>query len=213
MVQRLGRVNRRAEPGEAPVVVFDAIEDDAEDAVENSAEARKAAKTAADTITAAMRELLASESWPASDDGAREASPLALRRLKEAATGDPALQAVLDRATTPEPLRPALAPALLDAWAMTSLEMHTGRPIVEPWLRGWVDKEPQTRVLWRNVLPPTIPGDRAASEARLNDFFDAAPPHRPKSLKPTPMRWRMSRTGALPKPQPACRGPTPPRWS
>jgi CRISPR-associated endonuclease/helicase Cas3 len=177
MVQRLGRVNRRAEPGEAPVVVFDAIEDDAEDAVENSAEARKAAKTAADTITAAMRELLTSDSWPASEDGAREASPLALRRLKEAAAGDPALRAMLDRATTPEPLRPALAPALLDAWAMTSLEVHTGRPIVEPWLRGWVDKEPQTRVLWRNVLPPTIPGDRAATKGRLNDFFDAAPPH------------------------------------
>jgi CRISPR-associated endonuclease/helicase Cas3 len=38
MVQRLGRVNRRAEPGEAPVVAFDAIEDDNEG--ETSADGR-----------------------------------------------------------------------------------------------------------------------------------------------------------------------------
>jgi CRISPR-associated endonuclease/helicase Cas3 len=177
MVQRLGRVNRRATPGKAPVVVFDAIEDDDEDAVEDTAEARKAATKAADVIIAALRELFASNKWPASKDGAREASPLALKRLKQRAASDPDLQGLLERATTPAPPRPALTPALLDAWAMTSLDAHTGRPIVEPWLRGWVAKKPQTRVLWRKVLPPIVLGDRAASKARLNDFFDAAPPH------------------------------------
>jgi CRISPR-associated endonuclease/helicase Cas3 len=177
MVQRLGRVNRRAAPGKAPVVVFDAIEDDDEDAVEDSAEARKAATKAADVIIAALRQLFACNKWPASKDGTREASPLALKRLKQRAASDPDLQGLLEQATTPEPLRPALTPALLDAWAMTSLEAHTGRPIVEPWLRGWVAKKPQTRVLWRKVLRPNIPGDPAASKARLNDFFDAAPPH------------------------------------
>ena len=84
--------------------------------------------------------------------------------------------ALQERATTPEPLRPALTPALLDAWSMTSLEDHTGRPIVEPWLRGWVDKEPQTRVVWREILPPIAPGDRQATLVRLDSFFEAAPP-------------------------------------
>jgi CRISPR-associated endonuclease/helicase Cas3 len=174
MVQRLGRVNRRAEPGEAPVVAFDAIEDDNEG--ETSADGRKAAESVRNAITTALRELLASDKWPAGEDGAREASPLALRRLMEAARNDADLGALLERATTPEPLRPALTPALLDAWSMTSLEDHTGRPIVEPWLRGWVDKEPQTRVVWREILPPIAPGDRQATLVRLDAFFEAAPP-------------------------------------
>jgi CRISPR-associated endonuclease/helicase Cas3 len=177
MVQRLGRVNRRAEPGEAPVIVFDAIEDDDEDAIEQSAEARKAAKSANEAITAAMRMLLAGEWWPAGEGGTHEASPLALRRLKTAAAGNATLRELLERATTPEPLRPALTAALLDAWSMTSLEEHTGRPIVAPWLRGWVDKEPQTRVVWRAIQPPIAPHDRRATEARLQAFFDAAAPH------------------------------------
>ena len=189
MVQRFGRVNRRAEPGEAPVVVFDAIEDDDEDQSENSTEARKAAKSAGESIKAAFRELFEGDWWPANDDGAREASPLALQRLKTAAADYPALRELLERATTPEPLRPAPTPALLDAWSMTSLEEHTGRPIVEPWLRGWVDKEPQTRVLWRAILPPVVPRDdegnidRNATEARLKAFFDAAPPHLTEMLE------------------------------
>jgi CRISPR-associated endonuclease/helicase Cas3 len=183
MVQRLGRVNRRAAPGVAPVVAFDAVDVDDEDAPQDSAESRKLHGAVADATALALRELLESVDWRAEEDGAREASPLALRRLKEAAATNPALRERLAQATTPEPLRPALTPALLDAWSMTSLEVHTGRPIVEPWLRGWVDKQPQTRVVWRKVLPPIAPDDPRATTARLNAFFEAAPPHLTETLE------------------------------
>ena len=54
-------------------------------------------------------------------------------------------------------LRPALNRALVDAWAMTSLEEHAGRPDVEPWLRGWQDAEgPQCAVVWREHLPVRV---------------------------------------------------------
>lgn len=178
MVQRLGRVNRRAEPGVAPVVVFDAIEDDGEDEVEDTADARKENQDARQKIVKAMRELFASGKWPKSADGARDASPRALRRLKD----EPELAQLIAEATTPEPLRPQLTPALLDAFAMTSLEAHTGRPLVAPWLRGWVEKEPQSKILWRKTLPPLFGGDRANFK-RLNEFFDAAPPHVTEALE------------------------------
>ncbi len=171
MIQRLGRVNRRAEPGVAPVVVFDAIADDDEDKDESSADELRNA------IAAAFRELLSGGAWPLGEDGAREASPLALRRLEAKGLIDAALRDLLERARTPEPLRPALTPALVDAWSMTSLEEHTGRPFIEPWLRGWLDKEPQARVLWRKILPPAFPDDARATLERLRTFFEAAPPH------------------------------------
>jgi len=37
---------------------------------------------------------------------------------------------------------------------MTSLDEHTGRPGVAPWLRGWIDEDPpRTSVAWRSFLP------------------------------------------------------------
>jgi CRISPR-associated endonuclease/helicase Cas3 len=177
MVQRLGRVNRRAEPGEARIVVFDASDDDGEDAVENETKARGAAIQVRETTSAALRELLSSGKWPKGEDGAHDASPLALLRLKRAAADDPDLRSLLERATTPAPLRPALTRAVLDAWSMTTLETHTGRPIVEPWLRGWVEREPQARVLWRRHLPRMNSVDAKGTLARLDAFFEAAPPH------------------------------------
>ena len=63
-------------------------------------------------------------------------------------------ETAIREASTPEPLHPALTRALVDAWSMTSLEIHTGRPGVAPWLRGWVeDDKPQTDVVWRKYLP------------------------------------------------------------
>ena len=62
----------------------------------------------------------------------------ALRELRLNAEVDADLRAILDAATTPAPLRPALSRALVDAWSMTSLKEHTGRPEIDPWLRGWV---------------------------------------------------------------------------
>jgi CRISPR-associated endonuclease/helicase Cas3 len=48
-------------------------------------------------------------------------------------------------ATTVEPLRPELTRAVVDAWSMTSLDEHPGRPDVDPWLRGFRPSDrPQT---------------------------------------------------------------------
>lgn len=83
-------------------------------------------------------------------------------------------------ASTPEPLYPALTRPLLDAWAMTSLREHTGRPEVQPWLRGWLEHDPpQTTVIWRRHLPPV--GDHP-SDPRVVAFFEAAPPHTSERL-------------------------------
>ena len=81
----------------------------------------------------------------------RNASPGAILELKERAKNDRNLQEAIKKATTPALLRPALTRALVDAWSMTSLDKHTGRPDdIQPWLRGWEeDQKPQTTVVWR----------------------------------------------------------------
>ncbi|MGH7716476.1 MAG: hypothetical protein ACREML_10830, partial [Vulcanimicrobiaceae bacterium] len=84
---------------------------------------------------------------------------------------------MIDDATTPTPLRPALTRALVDAWSMTSLDQHTGRPEVGPWLRGWIeDDEPHTLVVWRTYLPVRAEGGEA-SMTEVEKFFEAASPH------------------------------------
>ena len=127
-------------------------------------------------------------------DGARYASPGALRQLAESARSDFIAQgALIDQATTPDPLRPALRRALLDAWSMTSLEKHTGRPDVLPWLRGWEDEEPQTTIVWRRHLPLHIDaGGRThvPPKAELEDF-----------LSRSATRKREARDGDLPRRQ------------
>ena len=142
MVQRLGRANRRGK-GDAEVVVLWS-----EPSVKN-AEAPTEAEQRATTAIAAKAAI---EGLPLTN-GAFDASPGALRRLAEAAPEDGDLKALIDKATTPEPPRPALSRALVDAWSMTSLKEHTGRPAVAPWLRGWVEEVPQTTVVWRKHLP------------------------------------------------------------
>ena len=117
MVQRLGRVNRRGE-GDAELRVFwggSSIKN-----ADRPTEAEKRAQTAL-----ASRAVI--EKLPQIGAGF-DASPGALRTLAEGARTDDALKALIDAATTPEPLRPALNRALVDAWSLTSLETHTGRP-------------------------------------------------------------------------------------
>ena len=160
MVQRLGRVNRYGE-GEAHIHVIDQGPPDG-----------KKAGTQAVARHRAVRALL--DVLPKDPDGGRRAGPGTLRDL----AANPALVA---EATTPMPLYPALTRPLVDAWAMTSLDGHAGRPEVAPWLRGWVeDDEPRTGVVWRRYLPlrfradsdgPGIPPDRD-----VRAFFAAAPP-------------------------------------
>ena len=137
MVQRFGRVNRRAEPGSARVhVVPVAGEKEAEEGVD--AERLKRLRAPFDCGL-----------WDAAPDGGLDASPAGLLELRKRVGSGEALV----EATTPEPLRPPLTRAVVEAWSLTSLEAHTGRPKVDPWLRGWVEREPQTRVVWRRWLP------------------------------------------------------------
>jgi CRISPR-associated endonuclease/helicase Cas3 len=160
MVQRLGRVNRTGRLQAAMVDVFLAksLKDDAEDEVE-------------DDRLMVLRGPFENPAWTEGDDGRRAGGPGALLALKAA----PMFVDAASAATTPEPLRPALTSPLLEAWAMTSLDQHPGRPDVAPWLRGWIETRPQTRVVWRRVLPVRF-ADGPATDL-LAAFFAELPPH------------------------------------
>jgi CRISPR-associated endonuclease/helicase Cas3 len=169
MVQRLGRVNRRGE-GDAKVVVLyeTQTKKEAKAAPEGEAELREA-------VCALFNRL------PALSDNARNASPGALRQLKQDEQ-DPSLRALVEAATTDAPLRPVLSRALLEAWSMTSLKQHPGRPEVAPWLRGWIESDPQTALVWRVHFPTREGGVRVGSN-EIEGFFEAAPPHASELLE------------------------------
>lgn len=125
---------------------------------------------------AVLRAPFESAAWVTGEDGRRPAGPGALVNLKSS----PEFLALAQAATTAEPLRPALTSPLVEGWAMTSLPEHPGRPRVEPWLRGWVETVPQTRVVWRRVLPVR---EGKVDCALLNEFFAALPPHASEQLE------------------------------
>lgn len=192
MAQRLGRVNRRG-AGDAAVCVFHAAEaPQRKKPKEPSSEERRA-----ETAWAARTVM---ERMPVeSCDGAafRDASPRALKSLTGHACEDASLRTLIAAATTPAPLRPALSRPLVEAWAMTSLETHTGRPKVEPWLRGWEDEpEPQTTIVWRTHLPVLRDENGAPvavtrkSLADVEAFLDAAAPHETEKLETE--TWRVA---------------------
>jgi CRISPR-associated endonuclease/helicase Cas3 len=151
MVQRLGRVNRRG--ARAAEIAVLAQED----------------SRWTQPLTPLMAEL------PALEAGGRDGSPDALTALRDRRRD------LVDAASTPEPLYPALSRPLVEAWAMTSLPTHTGRPDVAPWLRGWPDDDEsdpfETTVVWRHFLPP-----REATTAERAAFFEAAPPQMSEGL-------------------------------
>ena len=176
MVQRLGRVNRRG-MGAARVLVIQGPPD------------KKEAGEAGIVRHAAVRELL--EALPQDETGGHQAGPAALASLGD----DSALRKRIAEASTPVPLYPALTRPLVDAWAMTSLTEHTGRPEVAPWLRGWVDEKPQTIVVWRRSLPVrfvhTSAGTRIPKpvNSEIEKFFEAAPPQGTELLETE--TWRV----------------------
>ncbi len=175
MVQRLGRVNRRGK-GVAQVLVMDQGPPN----TKNQDEAAKARHKA-------VRNLL--EQLPLDGSGGHQAGPGALIGLRENADAGQ----LLDKATTPLPLHPELTRPLVDAWAMTSLVEHTGRPEVGPWLRGWVDEEPQTTLIWRRHLP--VRWDATTDPKRMADrdveaFFEVATPQAAELLETEAWRVR-----------------------
>jgi CRISPR-associated endonuclease/helicase Cas3 len=115
-------------------------------------------------------------------DRRHDASPDAILRLKDKAERDSNLCKTIMAATTSPPLRPALTRALVDAWSMTSLEEHTGRPDVEPWLRGWVENVPQATIVWRRYLPARMAGAKLTKK-EMNYFFEEAPPQTSEGLE------------------------------
>jgi len=156
-VQRLGRVNRRGDGDATVIVVLEPAEEELE------------------AYQAPFERLRR-------DDRGFDASPAALAKLKQEADRDAELKKLFDAATTPPPLRPALTRALIDAWSLTSLEEHTGRPAIDPWLRGWKDDPPQTSVVWRAHLPIRSGGSRPTRN-EIEAFFEAAPPHASEILE------------------------------
>lgn len=209
MVQRLGRVNRRGE-GDAKVVVVESEPkpSKATDAALKKLEADRTDKDrkAITTFEASLAQTRAfrrpfEEALLRREDGTIDASPGALRGLKTHVASDEALRKLIEAATTPPPLRPALTRALVDAWSMTSLEEHTGRPEVGPWLRGWVDDKPQTAVVWRAHLPVGTGGSRAKKQ-EIEAFFEAAPAHASELLETESWRvvaWLIERATMLAK--------------
>ena len=203
MVQRLGRVNRRGK-GDACIEVIatpHAKEKGEEwqhrlDRLRKPLDALRPA-VLEDVEEGAQPNLPFAESGtsPAGDTGekpwqtsgceeARDASPGAILDLTERAEQDQDLQDAIEEATTPVPLRPALTRALVDAWSLTSLDEHTGRPEdIQPWLRGWEeDQQPQTTAVWRKHLP--VRGDGTETrEEEVEAFFEATPPHASEKLE------------------------------
>jgi CRISPR-associated endonuclease/helicase Cas3 len=188
MVQRLGRVNRRGE-GDAQVTIVDQGEP-------------KAKKPEAPTPSEkrdliAYRVLEVMKHLPATGRGI-DLSPAAFRDLKLQAEVDGSLKALLRDASSVPPLHPPLSRALVDAWSMTSLEEHAGRPDIEPWLRGWDEEnEPQTAVVWRRILPVRR-GEPAIDE--IEGFFEAAPPHASELLETETRRvveWLLQRAKSM----------------
>lgn len=203
MVQRLGRVNRRGQGNATITVVHGGEPKPKKPDAPTDQELRQAI---------AFRSLSVLNELPNVETG-RDASPGALRELKLRAETDKALREKIDEATTPAPLHPALTRALVDAWSMTSLELHTGRPEVAPWLRGWVEPDSQTIVIWRTYLPVregSVDWPRTSTEKKeVEAFFEAAPPHESEKLETEAYRvadWLQDRAKALLKPQQDVRG-------
>ncbi len=178
MVQRLGRVNRRGRETPAQVTVVPEVPSPFKlNANKAENEKRQVRMDELDRYRKAIKCLL-------DEDETHDASVGAITALKNDATKTELLQA----ATTREPLRPALTRPLVDAWAMTSLEEHPGRPDdLTPWLRGWIDDdETQCEIVWRRWLPWRTSDDQP-DPGEIARFFDAAPVHLTEILE-TPIR-------------------------
>ncbi len=207
MVQRLGRVNRRGD-GDANVIVIvepepkpgKAVQDALKKTPNERDEKEAKAIVAQATAVNAARVLVKPIDCLPEKDHSKDASPGAIREMRLKAEKDVNLQAMLDAATTPAPLRPALSRALVDAWSMTSLKEHTGRPEIGPWIRGWIENDPpQTAVVWRKHMPVRTRGN-PAKDKEIVAFFEAAPPHASEVLETDTFRvvnWLTARAKAL----------------
>ncbi len=148
MIQRFGRVNRRGERDDTRMIVL-------------HPEPLPKKGPHAEQLPDVLRALRMLHG---------DASPQALRELAMRE------RELVKRASTPPPLHPPLTLPVVESWALTNLKEHTGRPDIQPWLRGWEeDDQPQAEIIWRKYLPwPEGGGPRKDD---VNAFFDAARPH------------------------------------
>ena len=189
MVQRLGRVNRRGGEGRSAMIEVFAVRPE-------SKENARATGKKSDDLDAFEKRLAPLCLLPCGEDERCDASPSATVQLKSSYPD------VVHAATTPAPLYPELSRPLVDAWSMTSLKQHEGRPEVAPWLRGWEDEEePQTTVVWRKYLPH-VRGHAgvSVSPTMVVQFFRSAPIHATEKLEGGSGRvfdWLLKRTAQL----------------
>lgn len=176
MVQRLGRVNRRANCGHCAYIdVFSVNPEEPK----NASSKKKEEYQSLVELNLALKEpfeCLRSMGWE--EDGRVKVSLDAILDLRSC-------KAILEKASTPSPLYPALTRPLLEAWSMTSLKEHSARPEVAPWLRGWTDEEPQTTVVWRKYLPKqqNETSEQTISKNMVSKFFTYAPIHSSERLE------------------------------
>lgn len=188
MVQRLGRINRRGgEHRQAMVDVF-AVKPELKT---NPREAdREQYETDSCVFNARLAVLLKSDRR---EDCRHDASPSAMAKLRLM------YPSMVDSAISRVPLHPVLTRSLLDAWSMTSLDRHEGRPEIAPWLRGWEDDdEPQTTVIWRKYIPSVRHGNETmVSAALIAEYFQSAPIHTTEKLEAVSGRvfdWLLKRS-------------------
>ena len=163
MVRRLGRVNRRG-PGQAEILVIDSGSRGGK--TPRTASRRRRSGTSP-ACCPAREQGRGSEGQPGSIGGAWRGRGCDGSRLSPPRRNPP--------------LYPALTRPLVEAWAMTTLTEHPGRPEVGPWLRGWPDRrERSTTVIWRRHLPVRTGDDPAVVRERTPHeeaaFFEAAAP-------------------------------------
>jgi len=215
MVQRFGRVNRRGGEGrQAEIVVLlksapkpkkaakDALNKPEDQRNDKERKAIETHQKTVETAQAEQKKLLAPFGWALRKqmDDSFDVSPESLCQLNERAGKDEKLAQLIADAGSPALLRPGLNRALVDAWSMTSLPEHTGRPEVAPWLRGWTDDEPQTSVAWRKYLP--VRSTPQVTKKEIEDYFEAAPLHASEMIETESWRvfdWLKKRTAKLDK--------------
>ncbi len=199
MVQRFGRVNRRGEGNAKIIIVQEPPPKPSPSQIKSlnkpvNERESKDVKNIADyqaKLDEATAWLKPFDLLPKSEQETN-VSPGALRDLKRSTLPNPTdaedeklradRRAILAAATSLAPLRPELTRPLVDAWSMTSLPEHAGRPKIQPWLRGWIEDEPNTTVVWRRYLPIDRSQKKTALKV-ISDFFDAAPIHASEELE------------------------------
>ena len=194
MVQRLGRVNRRANCDHCAYIdVFSVNPEQPKNASSKKKEEYQSLVELNLALKAPFERLRSKRGGE--ENGRVKVSLDAILDLNSC-------KAVLEKASTPSPLYPALTRPLLEAWSMTSLKEHSARPEVAPWLRGWTDEERQTTIVWRKHLPKQQidTSEQTVSKEMVSAFFTYAPIHSSERLEAETrvvLDWLLKRAGSL----------------